>query len=220
MVVTGPDHNLREEFANCITHGVGLTLSLAGAVLLVALAVLRGTAWHVVTLSIYAGCLVSLYASSTIYHACRGEKIKRIFRIADHAAIYLLIAGTYTPFTLVNMRGGWGWTLFATVWTLTVIGILWKVFFLGRYEIVSILLYVAMGWMAVVAIKPLLLMVPLGGVIWLFVGGSFYSTGLIFFASRRIPYAHAVWHVFVMAGSLCHYIAVMRYVLPATGAQV
>jgi hemolysin III len=212
-----PEGKLREEFANWITHGVGLTLSLVGAALLITLAILRGTIWHIATVSVYACCLIALYASSTAYHACRSEKIKRIFRIADHSAIYLLIAGTYTPFTLINMRGGWGWTLFATVWTLTLVGILWKVFFLDRYEIVSILLYVAMGWLALIAIKPLLLMVPLGALIWLFAGGSFYSTGLIFFASRRIPFAHAVWHVFVMAGSACHYAAVIWYVLPRAG---
>lgn len=212
-----PECRLREEFANWITHGIGLTLSLAGTALLITLAILRGTAWHVATVTVYACCLIALYASSTAYHACRRERIKRIFRIADHSAIYLLIAGTYTPFTLINMRGGWGWALFVTVWTLTLVGILWKVFFLERYEIVSIFLYVAMGWLALVAIKPLLLMVPLGALLLLFAGGAFYSTGLIFFASRRIPYAHALWHVFVMAGSMCHYVAVVLYVVP--GAQ-
>lgn len=205
---------LREEFASSITHAVGLALSIVGAALLVTFAVVRGTIWHIFTLSIYSGCLIALYASSTVYHACRHEKMKRIFRIADHSAIYLLIAGTYTPFTLINVRGVWGWTLFATVWMLTAVGILWKILSLGRHEVVSVLLYVAMGWMALIAIKPLLLALPLGAVIWLFTGGSFYSSGLIFFASRRIPFAHAVWHVFVMAGSICHYIAVVRYVLP------
>lgn len=212
------DHRLKEDLANCITHGIGLTLSLAGVALLIALAILRGGVLLIATVSIYGGCLISLYASSTVYHACRRENIKRIFRIADHSAIYLLIAGTYTPFTLVVLRGGWGWTLFATVWMLTAIGILWKVLFLDRYEIFSVFLYVGMGWLALIAIKPLFVILPHGALAWLFVGGFLYSAGLIFFASRRIPYAHAIWHVFVIGGSLCHYIAVVRYVLPGSRA--
>ncbi len=205
----------REELLNSITHGIGLTLSVAGAPLLVILAALRGTAWHVVSVSVYTASLIVLYACSTLYHSFPESAWKELLRVADHSAIYLLIAGTYTPFTLVNLHGEWGWSLFAAVWVLAVIGITAKVLLIERFARLSIALYVITGWLAVVALKPLLQHVALGGVIWIVAGGVCYTGGLIFFGWKRCPYNHSIWHVFVLAGSVCHYLAVMFYVVPA-----
>ncbi|MEK6286585.1 MAG: hemolysin III family protein [Acidobacteriota bacterium] len=206
--------NLIEELANGITHGIGLALSVVGLVVLVVLSILRGDAWHIAGCTTFGVTLVLLYTASTLYHSFHTPRWKRILKILDHTAIYLLIAGTYTPFTLVNLRGFWGWTLFALVWSLSVFGILWKLFHVERFEIVSTLVYVAMGWLVLIAIKPVMAAVPLSGMIWLFAGGLFYTVGVLFFAWKRVPYNHAIWHVFVMAGSICHYFAVMFYVLP------
>src|SRR4030095_9459569 len=203
-----------EELANSITHGVGLALSVIGLIVLIVLSVTRGTAWHILGCTIYGGTLVLLYSASTLYHSFRTPRLKRVLKILDHTAIYLLIAGTYTPFTLVNLRGFWGWTLFSLVWGLSVFGILWKLFHVERFPIVSTLVYIAMGWLVVIAIKPVMLAVPMSGIIWLVAGGLFYTVGVVFFASKRIPYNHAIWHMFVMAGSICHYFAVLFSVLP------
>ena len=208
------DQSLIEELANGITHGIGLALSIVGVIVLVVLAVLRGDGWQIAGCTTFGITLVLLYAASTMYHSLRAPHLKRVFKILDHTAIYLLIAGTYTPFTLVNLRGFWGWTLFGLVWGLSVFGTVWKLFHVERFEIVSILVYVAMGWLVLIAIKPVMSAVPLSGMVWLFAGGLFYTTGLLFFAWKRVPYNHAIWHVFVMAGSICHYFAVMFYVLP------
>ena len=203
-----------EELVNTLTHGLGLALCLAGVPLLIALAALRGGARLVVAVSIYGACLLALYAASTLYHALRGPRVKRFFRLLDHSAIYLLIAGTYTPFTLIVLRGAWGWTLLGLVWGISVSGILWKVFFLERLEAVSIALYVVMGWLALIAIKPMFAALHTEGMLWILAGGVAYTGGVVFYAWKRVPYNHAIWHLFVMAGSLCHYFAVMRYVLP------
>ncbi len=204
----------REELANSITHGVGLALSLAGFVVLLILAVLRGGIWQILGCTVYGASLVFLYASSTLYHSARSSRLKRILKVVDHSAIYLLIAGTYTPFTLVLLRGGWGWTLFGVVWGLSLLGILFKAFFVDHLQILSTAAYVAMGWLAVIALKPLLAHVPMGGVLWLLAGGLLYTAGVVFYAWRRLPYHHAIWHGFVLAGSICHYFAVLLYVLP------
>jgi hemolysin III len=203
-----------EELANGITHGIGLALSVVGLVALVILSVIRGNAWHIAGCTTFGVTLVLLYAASTLYHSFHTPRLKRILKILDHTAIYLLIAGTYTPFTLVNLRGFWGWTLFSLVWGLSVFGIIWKLFHVERFQIVSTMVYVAMGWLVVIAIKPVMSAIPISGIIWLVAGGLFYTVGVLFFASKRIPYNHAIWHVFVMAGSICHYFAVMFYVLP------
>lgn len=208
------DQSFVEELANSITHGIGLALSVAGTIVLVVLAILRGSALHIVGCTTFGVTLVLLYAASTMYHTFRTQRLRRILRILDHAAIYLLIAGTYTPFTLVNLRGFWGWTLFSLVWGLSVFGILWKLFHVERFQIVSTVIYIAMGWLVVIAIKPLFEAVPLWGIAWLVAGGLFYTVGVFFFAFKKLPYNHAIWHVFVMAGSICHYLAVMLYVLP------
>ena len=204
----------REELANSITHGVGLALSLAGFVVLLVLAVLRGGIYQILGCSVYGTSLVFLYASSTLYHSVRSSPLKRILKIVDHSAIYLLIAGTYTPFTLVLLRGGWGWTLFGLVWGLSFLGILFKAFFVDHLQILSTAAYVAMGWIVVIALKPLLAHVPTRGVLWLLAGGLLYAAGVAFYAWRRLPYHHAIWHGFVLAGSICHYFAVLLYVLP------
>jgi hemolysin III len=209
------EESLIEELANGITHGIGLILSLVGFFVLLALSIVRGGAWHIIGCGIFGLTLVFAYAASTAYHSFRKPHLKRALKILDHSAIYLLIAGTYTPFTLVNLRGFWGWTLFSLVWTLSAIGIAFKFFHVERFKIISTLGYVLMGWLAVIAIKPLFATIPLAGIFWLVAGGLFYTIGVVFFAWKRIPYNHAVWHVFVLAGSICHYFAVLFYVLPA-----
>lgn len=201
-----------EEIANSATHGVGAALSVAGLVVLVVIAALRGTALQVLACAVYGATLVLLYLSSTLYHALTNGRAKRVFRILDHASIYLLIAGTYTPFTLVALRGAWGWSLFGVVWALAVAGVVLKCFFTGRFHALSTTVYVLMGWLAVVAIRPLLGAIPWSGFLWLLAGGLLYTLGVVFFASRR-RYAHAVWHLFVLAGSACHFLAVYRYIL-------
>lgn len=203
-----------EERWNAITHGVGALLALVGCVLLVIWSCLRGEVWHIVSFSIYGVSLVLLYLASTLYHSFRREKLKHMFKIFDHAAIYLLIAGTYTPFTLVLLHGTLGWSVFVAVWTMAVIGIILQVFFVNRFKVVSTVCYVLMGWFIVMFIKPLVVTLPLVALCWLIVGGLFYTVGSLFYLRRWFPYHHAVWHVFVMAGSICHYIAVMKYVLP------
>lgn len=208
------DESVIEELANGITHGVGLALSILGLIALVVLSVMRGNAWHIAGCTTFGVTLVLLYAASTLYHTFHTPRLKRILKILDHTAIYLLIAGTYTPFTLVNLRGFWGWTLFSLVWGLSVFGILWKLFHVERFQIVSTLVYVGMGWLVLIAIKPLMSAIPVTGIVWLVVGGLFYTVGVLFFAMKRMPYNHAIWHVFVMAGSICHYFAVVLYVLP------
>ena len=208
--------NLRRyELANSATHGMGLALSVAGCAVLVTLAALRGNAWHIVACSIYGGTLVCLYGASTVYHSVRSRRLKRILRIVDHSTIYLLIAGTYTPFTLVLLKGGWGWTLFGLVWGLSLAGILLKVWFVDRLPVVSTMVYVALGWLVIIAIKPVVALVPVAAILWLLAGGLLYTAGVGFFAWQKLPYHHAIWHLFVIGGSVCHYFAVLYYVVPA-----
>lgn len=204
-----------EEIANSITHGIGAALSIAGLTLLVSLAVIYGDVWRVVSFSIYGTSLVLLYLCSTLYHSIQHPKAKRILRIFDHSAIYLLIAGSYTPFTLVSMRGPWGWTLFGVVWGLALLGIAFKTVFIGKYEKWATAAYVLMGWLVVIAFKQMLVTVPPGGIVWLVIGGVVYTLGVLFYAWEKLPYNHAIWHLFVMGGSACHFFAVLFHVLPA-----
>lgn len=206
-----------EEVANCATHGVGLALSVAGFVALVALAWADGDAWHVASCGVYGASLVALYLASTLYHGARAPRFKELFQALDHCGIYLLIAGTYTPFTLVTLRGPWGWTLFGLVWGLALAGILFRVLFGTRYRPLAVASYVMLGWLCVVAVKPILELVPLGALAWIAAGGFAYTAGVFFFAAKRIPHNHAIWHLFVLGGSICHYVAVLMYVLPARG---
>lgn len=203
-----------EDVASALTHGIGLALSLAGLSVLVALAFIHGSRLHILSCGIYGVTLVGLYAASTLYHSVQSPRIKHALKIIDHCSIYLLIAGTYTPFTLVLLHGGWGWTLFGIVWGLSIFGIVFKIFFVDHFKVTSVSIYLLMGWMAIVAIKPMLAMIPMGGVRLLVLGGLIYTAGILFYVWKRIPYNHAIWHLFVLAGSACHYFAVMFYVLP------
>jgi hemolysin III len=181
---------------------------------MVVYAALRGTAWHIVACALYGSTLLVLYLASTLYHSLTSARAKAVFKVIDHSAIFLLIAGTYTPFLLVPLRGSWGWSLFGVLWGVAAVGIGLKVFFAGRFKRLSTLLYVAMGWMALVAIRPLWVNLPRGGLTWLLAGGLFYTAGTVFYLNRRIPFNHAIWHGFVLAGSLCHFLGVMFYVIP------
>jgi hemolysin III len=202
-----------EEWLNAGSHGIGLLLSIIGFFVLLVLAIKHGTAWCVAGCTIYGCTLVCLYLASTLYHSASSDRSKRLLRFLDHAAIFLLIAGTYTPFLLVNLRGGWGWSLFGVIWGAALLGILLKLRFVGRYQALSTALYVVMGWMVVVAIRPLSAHVSSIVLVWLFCGGVLYTVGVLFFASRRIPFGHAIWHVFVLGGSTCHYLAVVHAVI-------
>jgi hemolysin III len=197
-----------EEIANSLTHAVGLLLSIAGLAVLVTFAALRADAWAVTAGAIFGVSMVTLYASSTLYHSLRVSRLKQVVRIVDHVAIFLLIAGTYTPFMLVNLRGPWGWSMFGVVWALAIAGITLKIFFTGRFRVLSTLVYLIMGWLVMVAIKPLAEALPRGSLILLLAGGLAYSLGTVFYLWKSLPYHHAVWHLFVLAGSVCHFFAV------------
>jgi hemolysin III len=205
-------YTVREETANVATHAAGLVASIVGVVVLVYLGVARGEILHVASAGLYGATLVALYAASTLYHAFREPGVKRVLRVLDHCAIYLLIAGTYTPFVLVGLGGGWGWALFCVIWAMAAAGIVFKVFATGRFAVASTAAYVAMGWLGVVAIGPLVRSLPGAALAWLLAGGVAYTAGT-FFYHRKIPYSHALWHVFVLAGSVCHFVAIGLYVL-------
>lgn len=209
------DRSPREKVYNTCSAGLGLVLSLAGLPLLVTLAALRGTVWHVVGSAVYGTALVIAYLAFTLYHVFRNGRRHRLFKILDHIAIYLLIAGTYTPFTLVSLRGHGGWTLFGIMWGLALAGTFFKAFFVDRFRVLSPILYVVMGWLLVIAIEPALERIPAGGLQLLLAGGLCYTGGLVFYGIGRIPHHHALWHLCVVAGSLCHYLAVLRHVIPA-----
>ena len=204
--------SLGEEIANSVNHGVALLAAVAAAPILVIAAAQQGSAASVVGTSIFAATLILLYLTSTLYHALPHSGAKRVFQVLDHAAIFLLIAGSYTPFTLGVLRGAWGWTLFGLVWGLALAGVVLKSIGGIRYPRLSTCLYLFMGWLAVIAIKPLWLHVPMWGLFWLLAGGVAYTIGVVFFAiDRRVRYSHFVWHLFVVAGSTCHFFAVLWY---------
>lgn len=206
--------SMGEEIAHSVTHGIGAALSVAGLTLLVVLAVWNGDIYQIVSFSIYGATLVILYLASTLYHGFQHPRVKRVFKILDHASIYLLIAGTYTPFLLISLRGKIGLTLLAVVWGLAILGVGFKALFIDRFQKLSVLGYILMGWLCVVVIRELWVNIPLGGLIWLAAGGVFYMVGVIFYALQKIPYMHVVWHFFVLGGSLCHYLAVLFYLAP------
>jgi hemolysin III len=210
--MTDRDQTLGEEIANAVSHGAGLVMGIVALPLLVLTAVRRQDEWQIVAGAIYATTLVLLYAASTIYHALPARSTaKRVFRALDHGAIYLLIAGTYTPFALGALRGTWGWMLLGTIWGLAVAGIALKAGIGFRYRRLSTTLYLLMGWIAAVALRPLYLAIGWVGVAWLLVGGLSYSAGVFFFNRDRLPFRHFVWHLFVLAGSACHLVAVLLY---------
>jgi hemolysin III len=215
MSAKSPDEQFSaaEELAHSLTHGAGLLLGIAALVLMVVFAAQRGSAMHVVSCTVYGVTLVVLYTSSTLYHALPSGRGKRVFGILDHAAIFLLIAGTYTPFALVTLAGGWGWSLFAVIWALAICGIVLEVVSRGRVRRVQLLLYLVMGWGIVGASRPLLKELAPAGLVLLLAGGLAYTLGVVFFVWRR-PFHHAVWHIFVLGGSICHFFAVFLYVIP------
>ncbi len=203
-----------EERANRLTHGVGALFSMAGLVLMVVFSARYGDAWQVVSTAIYGATLVLLYTASTLYHSFQDERRKVLLQKFDHAAIFLLIAGSYTPFALVTLRGPWGWSLFGVVWALAIAGVALKFWYAGRFKLLSTLLYVGMGWLVMIALKPLMAVLPVGGLQLLVVGGLCYTGGAGFYLWRGLPYNHAIWHIFVLGGSACHWVAVFRYVVP------
>jgi len=221
-VLTDTSHNapaqysVGEEMANVATHAAGVGLSVAGLVVLVTNAARFGNAYHIVGVSIFGGTMILLYLMSTLYHSFTHPGAKHVMRVLDHVCIYLLIAGSYTPFTLVNLRGGWGWSLLVIIWSLAALGIMFKVFFTERrFNFVAVFFYVALGWAVIVAIKPVMDNVPMGGLFWLALGGFFYTYGVTFYLWRKLPYHHAIWHLFVLLGSLSHFFAVFFYVVPS-----
>ncbi len=209
-----PRYTLAEEVAHSVTHGIGLALAITALVVLIVLASLRGHAWHVVSVSVYGATLVLLYAASTFYHAVPQPRAKAVLRVLDHSAIYLLIAGTYTPFVLVNLRGGWGWALFGVVWGLAALGVTLEAAARQRVGTVSLVLYLGLGWLVAVGVKPLIDNVATGGLVLLLLGGLAYTGGVGFYAWRSLPFHHAVWHLFVLAGSTFHFLAILLYVVP------
>lgn len=202
-------YNVKEEIANAITHGVGALMAIAGLVLLIVFAAIKGTAWHVVSFTIFGVTMVILYLASTLYHSLTHEKAKILFRKFDHMAIYLLIAGTYTPYCLVVLRGWIGWTFFGIIWGCTILGIVLKAFFTGKNEKLSTVLYVIMGWVGILAAKPLYEAMPSTSFILLIVGGIFYTLGTFFFTKDNIRYFHGIWHICVLAGTTAHFFSVL-----------
>ncbi len=201
--------SIGEEIFNSITHGIGTLLSIAALVLLVVYAAIKGDAWHVVSFSIFGSTMVLLYLSSTLYHSFTKEKIKNLFARFDHAAIFLLIAGTYTPFLLTALRGTLGWTLFGIIWAVAITGVVIRSIYLTRFRKLMVGLYLAMGWMFVVAIGPMMQNLPVISIVFLFLGGVMYSIGVIFYAWRNLKYGHGIWHLFVLAGSILHFFSVL-----------
>jgi len=200
-----------EEIANSITHGIGTALSIAGLVILVVFASLYGDAWRIVSFSIYGATLIFLYLSSTLYHSFQIPKVKKVFRILDHSAIFLLIAGTYTPITLIALKGAWGWTLFGLIWVMAIGGIIFEIKSVGKHRIFIVLFYLMMGWLVVIAIKPILEYVEKGLLIWMLIGGAFYTLGILFYILKKMPFHHMIWHLFVLAGSISHFFGILLY---------
>jgi len=203
-----------EERTNIISHAIGLVLSIIALVLLVLRAGLYGNAWHIVSAGIFGFSLISLYAASTFYHSATDPKRRIRLRVIDHATIYVLIAGTYTPFTLVTLNGSIGWMIFGAAWGMAIAGITLKLFFTGKYNVLSTLMYVFMGWIIVFAITPLINSLSTEGLFWLFAGGVAYTTGAIIYSIKKIKFNHAIFHMFVLLGSFCHFVSVYFYVLP------
>ena len=212
-LVMHPHYSTGEEIASSVSHGLGIVLSIAGLAVLAAVAALHGDVWRVVSVSIYGTTLILLYTASTLYHAVPIAAAKPVLRLLDHSAIYLLIAGTYTPYTLISLRGPWGWTLFSIVWILAILGIALEMRRV-RNRLLAALLYVGMGWVGLLAIRPLIESVEPAGLWLLFSGGLCYTLGVPFYLWRRLPYNHALWHLFVLAGSVLQFFSILFFVLP------
>ncbi len=212
--VAAPSYDFGDELASSIIHGIGILLSIAGLATVVAVAALHADARAVTACAIYGSTLVLLYTASTLYHTIPGPLAKRVLRTFDHLAIFLLIAGTYTPFTLIALPGAWGWSLFGAIWTLAIAGCALELGVLRRYRKLSVLMYIGMGWVGLIAFKPLSEHLQAGGMTLLLAGGAAYTLGVPFYLARRLPYHHALWHLFVLAGSVLHFLAIVLYVIP------
>lgn len=207
-------YSMNEEIAHAVTHGIAAVASIVGLAVLVAYAILNGQILHVVAVSIYGGSLILLYTASTLYHSIPIASAKRVLHTLDHASIYVLIAGSYTPFALIALDGATRWWLFGIVWSLAAAGVIFKLFFTGRFDKLSLVLYLAMGWLVVAFAKPVLAAVPLDGLLWLAAGGLAYTVGALFYAWRSLPWNHTIWHLFVMLGSVLQFLAVLWFVIP------
>jgi hemolysin III len=203
-----------EERLNILSHGLGFLLSIVGLILLIIRSGQFGHPLHMISVVVFGLSLIMLYAASTLYHSARKEEVRYRLKIFDHAAIYVLIAGTYTPFSLITLQGKTGWIIFGVVWGGTLAGVILKLFFTGKYKLVSTLMYVGMGWIIIFAIQPMVANLPADGVLWLAVGGLSYTVGAVFYSIKKLPFNHAIFHVFVLIGSFCHFMAVYGYVIP------
>lgn len=211
-------YTLKEEIANSISHGVGIVFSIVAMTILLVYAVWRRSPIAITGFAIYGICSVLLYTASTLYHSFQKDKIKKVLRVFDHSAIFLLIAGTYTPVTLIAMNGYWRIGILTAVWVIAIAGVVFKIVTYNKFEkykVISLLMYILMGWIAVIAIKPMVQSVPVGFLIWLLAGGVAYTLGTVFYAVKKIPYHHAIWHIFVLAGSVLHFIGIFRYLAKA-----
>ena len=206
-------YDLSEEKINIITHAIGLLLSIAALVLLILHASSNGSARHIVSFTIFGASMILLYSASTLYHYSQTPNLRRKLNILDHASIYVLIAGTYTPFTLVTLKGALGWTIFGITWGIALIGIFLKLFYTGKYDKISTIAYVAMGWIIIFAVKPLIENLPLNGLYWLLAGGVFYTIGAVLYSIKKVKFNHAIFHIFVLLGSFSHFMAIYFYVL-------
>ena len=211
-----PRYSIGEDIANSVTHGIGALLSIAGTSILLIQANHFGNTRHIVSFAIYGATLILLHISSTLYHAIRAPKARKVFWVFDHCSIYLLIAGTYTPFLLVSLWGAWGLTMLIAIWTLAIAGVTLKSIFIGRLRKTSVVGYIVMGWLIVIAARELWMNVPHEALTLVAAGGLSYTTGIAFYAWKKLPYNHAIWHLFVLGGSICHYFAILLYLLPST----
>jgi hemolysin III len=214
MKISARTYPYWEEFVNVLSHGIGFLLSMAALTLMVVFASLDGNAWHIIGVSIFGASLVVLYLASTLFHWSMRSQVRKYLNVFDHSAIYVLIAGTYTPFLLVTLNGPWGWSLFGVIWGLAIAGIVFKMFFTGQYDRLSLLIYVLMGWLILIAIVPLVQNLSTMGLLWLLIGGISYSIGAVFYLLNRLPFNHAIFHFWVLGGSICHFFAVFWYVIP------
>ena len=204
-----------EEIFNAVTHGIGAALAIPGLILLLVKSSAFGTAIYTVSTAIFGVTIILLYTLSTLYHSLTSEKAKQVFKVLDHSSIFLLIAGTYTPFSLLVLRGAWGWSIFGVVWGLAVTGIIIESIFIKKLKLFTLILYLSMGWVVIVALKPLIRSIPTGGLYWLIAGGLSYTFGVIFYVMKKVKYAHGIWHLFVLGGTICHFFAVYYYVIPS-----
>ena len=209
---TKPEYTIKEEIANSLTHGIGVGLGIAALIILTVLSVHQENPWKIVSSVLFGSTIIIMYLCSTLYHSIQQPRIKQFFKVLDHSSIYLLIAGSYTPFSLVTLNGGWGWTLLGVTWGLAIAGVIFKIFFVNRFMLLSTIIYIAIGWLAIIGIDPLYHHLHFGGLMWLIIGGVLYTVGTIFYVQRRM-YMHSIWHLFVLAGTISHFFAILYYVI-------